>query len=110
MPVLGTQVIKSIQRGQTTITPLEGGSATTSTYVTITAVDLAKSFVSVSFQNGFGDANSGSGSGGATTSVAGCCYLYSTTSLRMLSGGFARASSTASRGNNTICWEVIEYV
>tara|TARA_Y100000748_G_C15115124_1_gene339953 strand:- start:175 stop:507 length:333 start_codon:yes stop_codon:yes gene_type:complete len=110
MPVLGTQVIKSIQRGQTTITPLEAGGATTTTYVTITAVDLAKSFVSVSFQNGFGEANSGVGSGTATTSIAGCCYLYTTTSLRMLSGGFARSSSTASRGNNTICWEVIEYV
>ena len=63
MAVLGTQVIKSIQRGQTVITPAEGGGATTTTYATINAVDLAKSFVSVSFQNGFGDANSGSGSG-----------------------------------------------
>ncbi len=110
MPVLGTQVIKSIQRGQTTITPLEGGGATTTTYVTITAVDLAKSFVSVSSQNGFGDANSGSGSGGAATSISGAAYLYSTTSIRVLSGGFARNSTTYQRGNNSICWEVIEYV
>tara|TARA_R100001086_G_scaffold4915_1_gene3232 strand:+ start:653 stop:985 length:333 start_codon:yes stop_codon:yes gene_type:complete len=110
MPVLGTQVIKSIQRGQTVITPAEGGSATTTTYATINAVDLSKSFVSVSSQNGFGDANSGSGSGGATTSISGAGYLYSTTSVRLLSGGFARNSTTYSRGTNTICWEVIEYV
>ena len=110
MAVLGTQVIKSIQRGQTVITPAENGTATTTTYVTINSVDLDKSFVSVSFQNGFGEANSGVGSGTATTSVAGCCYLYTSTSLRMLSGGFARSSSTQSRGSNTICWEVIEYV
>ena len=44
MPVLGTQVIKSIQRGSTT------GSGTT----TINAVDLSKSFVSASFANGYG--------------------------------------------------------
>ena len=110
MPVLGTQVIKSIQRGQPVITPLEGGGATTTTTATINAVDLAKSFVSASSQNGFGEANSGIGSGTATTSIAGAAYLYTTTSVRLLSGGFARASSTASRGNNTICWEVIEYV
>ena len=109
MPVLGTQVIKSIQRGQTTITPAENGTATTTTYVTITAVDLAKSFVSVSSQNGFGDANSGAGQG-ATTSISGAAYLYSTTSIRLLSGGFARSSTTYERGNNSICWEVIEYV
>ena len=42
MPVLGTQVIKSIQRGNVT---LSGGGTTS---VTITAVDTDKSFSTIS--------------------------------------------------------------
>ena len=48
MPVLGTQVIKSIQRGETSI-----ASTGSSTATTINAVDLNKSFVSASSAYGY---------------------------------------------------------
>ena len=46
MPVLGTQVIKSIQRGSTSL-----ASTGTNSTVTINAVDLDKTFVSASCRN-----------------------------------------------------------
>tara|TARA_B100001175_G_C19405508_1_gene588431 strand:+ start:530 stop:850 length:321 start_codon:yes stop_codon:yes gene_type:complete len=106
MAVLGTQVIKSIQRGSASIAP--GGFTT----ATITAVDLSKSFVSVSSANGFkaGKANNTSNnytSYGAGTSFGGS--LTGTTSLYLISGT-GPGSSSVSSGNGTAYWEVIEYV
>ena len=101
MPVLGTQVIKSIQRGSTT------GSGTT----TINAVDLSKSFVSASFANGYGRGQqdlSGSGTY-AMCALANGAALASTTSITITQWTFASSQSTASQ-NATCYWEVIEYV
>tara|TARA_Y100001968_G_scaffold56516_1_gene47662 strand:+ start:1300 stop:1626 length:327 start_codon:yes stop_codon:yes gene_type:complete len=108
MPVLGTQVIKSIQRGNATMNP---GNVTT---VTITAVDLSKSFVSISSANGFkaGKPNNTSPSSdsvsyGASTVTGGS--LTGTTSLYLVSGSGPGSSSVTS-GNGVAYWEVIEYV
>ena len=101
MPVLGTQVIKSIQRGSTT------GSGTT----TINAVDLSKSFVSASFANGYGRGQQDLSGGGtyAMCALANGAALASTTSITIAQGTFASSQSTAS-ANATCYWEVIEYV
>ena len=100
MAVLGTQVIKSIQRGST------AGSGST----TINAVDLSKSFVSASFANGVGRGKQDlSGSGWAMSSLASGAALASTTSITITQGTFYSSQSTAS-ANATCYWEVIEYV
>ena len=101
MPVLGTQVIKSIQRGSTT------GSGTT----TINAVDLSKSFVSASFANGYGRGQqdlSGDGTY-AGFSLASGARLASSTSITITKGSYA-ASQSAASADPTCYWEVIEYV
>ena len=98
MPVLGTQVIKSIQRGSTT------GSGTT----TINAVDLSKSFVSASFANGYGRGQQDL-STYTMCALANGAALASTTSITISQGTFASSQSTAS-ANATCYWEVIEYV
>ena len=108
MPVLGTQVIKSIQRGNTTLSP---GGVTTAT---ITAVDLSKSFVSVSSANGYraGKPNNTSPSQDSVSYGAGTSFggsLTGTTSLYLVSGT-GPGSSSVSSGNGVAYWEVIEYV
>ena len=108
MPVLGTQVIKSIQRGSTSL-----ASTGTNSTVTINAVDLAKSFVSASCSNGYGGSRYSLTSSdpytmNATTSGA---QLASTTSITITGGGaFVINSTYAYRSNNVCYWEVIEYV
>tara|TARA_B100000927_G_scaffold284892_1_gene274346 strand:- start:599 stop:925 length:327 start_codon:yes stop_codon:yes gene_type:complete len=108
MAVLGTQVIKSIQRGNATLNP--GGSTT----ATITAVDLAKSFVSVSSANGFksGKPNNTSPSSDSVSYGAGTSFggsLTGTTSLYLVSGT-GPGSSSVNSGPGVAYWEVIEYV
>ena len=108
MPVLGTQVIKSIQRGSTSL-----ASTGTSSAVTINAVDLDKTFVSASCRNGYrGSRYSISSSDpytmNATTAGA---QLTSTTAITVYGGlGFVSNSTYASSYNQTLYWEVIEYV
>ena len=88
MAVLGSaSPIKSIQRG------LTNNQATYSVNVTITAVDMSKSFVSSSTTNGY----SGNGSLSQTASVR------LTTSTNLLLQGLAT-------GAITTAWEAIEYV
>ena len=92
MAVLGSSSpIKSIQRGTT--------QATGSANVTITAVDLGKSFVSSSFRSGYYSATT------AGNGISGAATLTSSTNLQVLRGG-----SVAFTLNPTVYWEVIEYV
>lgn len=111
MPVLGTQVIKSIQRGQTSITSSSSGN-TTNVTATINAVDLDKSFVSVSSTNGFGVGNisSSSSTGNASQSTGGGGYLSSTTAISLNQGGWWRYNTVYAHTGLTVYWEVIEYV
>ena len=108
MPVLGTQVIKSIQRGQTSL-----ASTGTGTTVTINAVDLDKSFVSASCTNGMRGSrysidSSSTWVSNATTAGANLC---GTTSLYVVGGlGYAMNSTYAVSSNVILRWEVIEYV
>ena len=92
MAVLGSSSpIKSIQRGTT--------QAFGAVNVTITAVDLSKSFVSSSFLSGYYSASTaGNGISGGTT-------LSSSTNLQVIRGG-----SVAFTASPTVYWEVIEYV
>ena len=98
MAVLGSSSpIKSIQRGTTL-----SSSAPTVVNVTITAVDLDKSFVSGTNQTGYlnnGSAANGIGGGAGAT-------LTTTTNLAVTGGStFSPGTLTA-----TLHWEVIEYV
>tara|TARA_B100001250_G_scaffold210267_1_gene180466 strand:+ start:647 stop:973 length:327 start_codon:yes stop_codon:yes gene_type:complete len=107
MPVLGTQVIKSIQRGSTV---LSGLGATTA--VTINAVDLDKSFVSVSVENGFCGGRYDATSSGpyimSATTAGG--KLTSTTAITLVGGTGTYYNTTYRVYNNTEAfWEVIEY-
>lgn len=106
MPVLGTQVIKSIQRGNVT---LSGGGTTS---VTITAVDTDKSFSTISTANGAqgGKANSTTNnytSYGAAIVAGG--NLDGGTSL-FIRAGSGLGSSSAVASTCRAYWEVIEYV
>ena len=107
MAVLGTQVIKSIQRGNVTL----GNTGTTS--VTITAVDISKSMLNISNANGArgGKANSttpsqDSVSYGAAIVAGG--NLASSTSV-FIRAGTGLGSSSAVAADCTAYWEVIEY-
>jgi hypothetical protein len=108
MPVLGTQVIKSIQRGSTSL-----ASTGTSSTVTINAVDLDKTFVSASCRSGYGGSRYSSTTSdpwvmNSTTSGA---QLASTTSITITGGiGFVSNSTYAVRSDVILYWEVIEYV
>jgi hypothetical protein len=111
MPVLGTQVIKSIQRGATSVSSSSTGSATSAT-ATINAVDLDKSFVSISSNNGYGVGNisSSSSDGNAASSTCGGGYLSSTTGLTFSQGPWRKYNTTYGHNGLTVYWEVIEYV
>lgn len=102
-------VIKSIQRGQTSISSNSNGSMTGST-VTINAVDLSKSFVSVSFANGYGVGNVSNNMTGpytGPTSLGG--YLSNTTTMTLQQGLWRKYSVTYAHSGGTVYWEVIEY-
>jgi len=86
-----TNVIKSIQRGRTIIPD----DATTN--VTITAVDLDKSFISVNM--GMFRASSTSRAGSVSA------YLTTTTNLAITT-----ISDSPTTSDDYVAWEVIEYV
>ena len=108
MPVLGTQVIKSIQRGSTSL-----ASTGTNSTVTINAVDLDKTFVSSSCRNGYRGSRYSITSSDpwvlkATTSGA---QLTSTTAITVYGGlGYVTNTNYLAAYNVTLYWEVIEYV
>jgi outer membrane lipoprotein SlyB len=99
MAVLGSSSpIKSIQRGTTL-----SSSAPTVVNVTITAVDLDKSFVSGTNQTGYltnGASANGIGGGAGAT-------LTTTTNLAVTGGTTFYSPGTLPA---TLHWEVIEYV
>ena len=106
MAVLGTQVIKSIQRGNV---DLSGGGTTS---VTINAVDLSKSFSNIKTANGAqgGKANNTTNnytSYGAAIVAGG--NLDSTTTLLVRAGSGLGGSSVVASTCRAY-WEVIEYV
>ena len=105
MPVLGTQVIKSIQRGNVTL------SAGGTTSVTITAVDISKSMLNLSSANGArgGKANNNVAdftSYGAAIVAGG--NLDSSTSV-FIRAGTGLGSSSAVAADCRAYWEVVEY-
>ena len=107
----GAEVIKSIQRGQTTVISNSQWNQT-NTAVTINAVDLNKSFVSVSYANGYGAGNISNSAPSGDTSMIGTSiggYLASTTSISLQQGKWRRYSTTWSHTGGTAYWEVIEY-
>ena len=105
MAVLGTQVIKSIQRGNVTL----GNTGTTS--VTITAVDISKSMLNLSTASGSrgGKANNITNdytSYGAAVVAGG--NLDSSTSI-FIRAGTGLGSSSSVAADCRAYWEVIEY-
>tara|TARA_Y100000114_G_C11579762_1_gene240487 strand:- start:167 stop:523 length:357 start_codon:yes stop_codon:yes gene_type:complete len=104
-------IIKSIQRGQTTVSSSSTGQDSSSS-VTINAVDLDKSFVSVSTRNGYGTGNiynnnTTYGYSTNTTTIGG--YLASSTSISLQQGRWRRYNATIAHVGGTAYWEVIEY-
>lgn len=98
--------IKSIQRGSTAIGATPGGTSATAT---INAVDLAKSFVSASFKNGYHTSTYASYSYNMwATSLTGGATLTATTTITFYSGTYYQSSNFSS-GGPTVYWEVIEY-
>lgn len=106
MPVLGTQVIKSIQRGTTAL------SAGGTTSVTINAVDLDKSFITSSCASGYGAGNlsSSSSDGNAANGFTMGGMLLSTTSISFAAGTYRVYNTGFGTGGTQIYWEVVEYV
>jgi hypothetical protein len=106
MPVLGTQVIKSIQRGTTTL------SAAGTTSATINAVDLDKSFITSSCVSGFGAGNlsSSTSTGNAANAFTAGGILASTTSINFAAGTYKAYNASYGTGSTQIYWEVVEYV
>ena len=100
-------IIKSIQRGQTAISmPING--AVSNTTVTITAVDLNKSFVSVSFKSGWSAPYYSSYYYfGFSPALGG--YLSNSTTVTIEQGGFVYVNSNYGRAGGTAYWEVVEY-
>ena len=100
-------IIKSIQRGQTTRAVPTTGAAT-STTVTITAVDLDKTFVSVSFKSGWSSPYyTTSYQFGFNTALG--AYLSNSTTVTIEQGGYQYIASNFGSGNGTAYWEVVEY-
>lgn len=105
MAVLGNRVIKSIQRGQTTL------AANSTSNVTVTAVDLSKSFVSINCKNGYQAGKANSTTSNYTSygaSVLGGGYLSGTTTLALASGTGPGSSNTVT-ASTIVYWEVVEY-
>ena len=108
MAVLGTQVIKSIQRGSTSIASTGGSTATT-----INAVDLDKSFVSASSANGYRGSRYSINSADpwVMSSTMGGAKLTSTTQITVVGGAGITSNNTYAATQASTCyWEVIEYV
>lgn len=96
--------IKSIQRGYTTTTNNSNSD------VTITAVVLAKSFISASCKSGhsWGRATNNSDDGHIGNGTASGARLSSTTNVRIEAGSVTSASYGTATGP-TLYWEVVEY-
>jgi len=92
-------VIKSIQKGEQSL------AINASVNVTVTAINPLKSFLNVSCKNGYGTHYNGNFSAAGATSVGG--KITSATNLYFKNG---TAWQTASPGNATVYWELIEYV
>jgi|DEB0MinimDraft_3_1074331.scaffolds.fasta_scaffold125523_3 hypothetical protein len=100
-------VIKSIQRGSTSLAP--NGSSN----ITINSVDTSKSFVSISCKNGSmaRKVNNNTGDYWSSTGalIAGGA-LTSATNLAVSVGNFNGTTTMVTSNNATIYWEVVEYV
>ena len=101
MPVLGTQVIKSIQRGFTTATVA----------VTINSVDPTKSFTTSSFANaGYRGQLDTSDSGAyGIMGKSAWAQLYDATTVAVGQGS-GNAIQNITQANAVVYWEVVEYV
>ena len=109
MAVLGNRVIKSIQRGYTTVSASSVCDVTMSG-VTINEVDLTKSFVSISFSNGYGVGNvtnNLTGPYSGPTSMAG--QLLDSTTIAIYQGRWRYYSTAYATAGGTAYWEVVEY-
>jgi|TARA_B100000123_G_scaffold243432_1_gene198228 hypothetical protein len=106
MPVLGTQVIKSIQRGTTVLAA--GGS----TNVTINSVDTDKSFLSSSVASGYGAGNlsSSSSDGNAANAFTMGGFISGAAQLSFAAGTYKAYNTSYATSSTQIYWEVIEYV
>ena len=89
--------IKSIQRG-TTSPSYNAGTDN----VTITAVDMAKTVVTSSCKNGYGNNVAYAGN-----AILSSCELTSTTNLQVQSGKNVAPSYAE---NSMLSWQVVEYV
>ena len=104
MAVLGNRVIKSIQRGSTSVTVASTATAT------ITAVDTSKSFISASCKNGYGSGNISSGDTGAGVSaITAGATLTNSTTLTFTAGSYRAYNTSYATATPTVYWEVIEY-
>lgn len=104
MPVtLGGTVIKSVQRGGASVT--QAGT----TNVTITSVDVDKSFVTCAVTTGYGHTGSSFGSSTAGRSgggTGGSARLVNATTVTLAAGS---QYGSYYKANPAIYWEVIEY-
>ena len=110
MPVLGTQVIKSIQRGNTALTVGNTGIGP-SADVTINSVDTSKSFISASCANGYMLGNLSATQTNLWSSNAtmiGARLAGATQVTLQCGGGVSYNARVVSAAE--IYWEVIEYV
>ena len=111
MAVLGNRVIKSIQRGSTTVNVSALGADSQTATASITAVDTSKSFISASCKNGYGAANaSGSVSGPVSGAVTAGATLTNSTTITCTCGGYRYYNDRHGTQNPIVYWEVIEYV
>ncbi len=89
-----TSVIKSVQRGSTSLAGFTGTAA-----VSISAVNVSKSYVVISVADNIGSAGSSSGN-----SEVGVAAQLSATQIT-----FVRQYGNLTAGAATIYWQVIEY-
>ena len=101
MPVLGTQVIKSIQRGYTTATVA----------VTINSVDTSKAFTVGQFANaGYrAQLNTADTAAWGMMGKSAWAQLYDATTVAVGQGS-GNAVQGVTQSNAVVYWEVIEYV
>ena len=110
MPVLGTQVIKSVQRGNTSLTPGTNGVGS-SVNVTINSVDTDKSFLTINNANSYVMGNVGSSytTDYVSSSIEIGGWIAGATQLTLVQGS-GRAYNDIVRYGGGVYWEVIEYV
>lgn len=110
--ILGSSPIKSIQRGSMSLALQSSGQGLPGT-ATINAVDVAKSFVSVSCRSASGFSSSSSATGaslGVGTPTAGAALTNSTTVTANMGNVPFIATLMASTAAGVLFFEVIEYV